>query len=66
MAMRVSVDDTGMDLSVTVHASGGYAPDVMNDLSNRALAIYKDGLASRLDIMRRFGDETETADVEDL
>lgn len=42
MANRVSIDDTSLEISITLAASGGYAPDVMTDLCTRALAMYKE------------------------
>lgn len=42
MANRVSMDDTGLEISITLSASGGYAPDVMDDLCKQALSMFKD------------------------
>lgn len=46
--MRVSVAitrDDGTEISAAVEASGQYAPDVMNDIANRANAALKEAHA---------------------
>ena len=46
--MRVTVGITtaeGADVSATVQASGRYAPDVMNDLANRANTALREAYA---------------------
>ena len=45
MANRISTDDGSLDIAITLSASGGYAPDVMNDLTTRALTLYQQAAA---------------------
>lgn len=61
MSMRIQIDDSGLELCVCVHASGGYSPDVMDDVTARALATYKEALAHKLS----FGVELVSADEAD-
>lgn len=57
--MRISIQDTGMDLSVGLSASGGYAPDCMDDLTTRAIATYKEALAGRLEALAALTNDDE-------
>lgn len=50
MSMRISIDDMGSELSVTLSVSGGYNPDVLDDLRARATASYKEVLADKIAI----------------
>jgi hypothetical protein len=53
--MRIVIDDAVSGIVVVVHASGGYAPDVMDDLRNRAVDSHRDALINRGCIRQEFG-----------
>lgn len=48
MSIRISIDDTSFDLAVTLHVSGGYNPDVLDDLTKRAAEAYRQTLADKI------------------
>lgn len=48
MSMKVNISDPGLDIHVCVRASGGFSPDAMNDLKNRALDVYRAALAAKV------------------
>lgn len=46
--MRVYVEDTGLELVVELSATGGYAPDMMDDLGARSIAMFQQACATKL------------------
>lgn len=55
--MRVVIQDEAHGMVVVLHSVGGYAPDVMDDLRNRAVETYRDALINRACIAQHFEDE---------
>jgi hypothetical protein len=51
MSLRVSIDDTSLDLSVTVAVGGGYNPDVLHDLQARACETYRTALVDKMAVL---------------
>lgn len=47
MAIHIGIEDPD-GMSLIVRASGDYAPDVMHDLRNRAVELYRELWANRL------------------
>lgn len=57
--MRVCIDDPDWSVSVTMSISGGYNPDVLDDLRRRAAETFKAALAAKVDATgTEVGDET--------
>lgn len=59
MSVRILIEDTSLDLSVTVHASGGYSPDVIHDLQARAVETYRATLSERFAVLNGLAAVTE-------
>jgi hypothetical protein len=64
VSLRVSIDDMGLELSITVSVSGGYNPDVLHDLAARAGEAYRVALVDKMAVMASV-DTTDSTDESD-
>ena len=50
MANRVILTDDALDIHIELSASGSYAPDIMADLTNRALDVYRSAVEYKVSL----------------
>jgi len=66
MGMRISVDDPDWSISVSMSVSGGYNPDILDDLQRRAMRSYTEALTAKEQATGRVNDALEPADTEPM